>query len=81
MTPPTDRADQEALAVKRFYIIGAVRIAGVAVLMLGIAIAQNALDAPYELGFVLAVGGAAIFFFGPNILARKWKNDQADHSK
>ena len=78
MTLPSDPQSNEQHAAKRFAILSAIRVAGLAVLMLGIAIAQNAVEAPYWVGVVLSVGGMLAFFFGPYFLARRWKNERAD---
>ena len=77
MTEPTNPHDDEALAAKRFYLMGAARIAGIAVLLLGLAIVQNALTAPYWLGAALSVIGMLGFFFGPYFLAKRWKSDRS----
>ena len=67
------KARDEAIAARRYLIMGLVRICGLASVMLGIAIARAVIDAPYALGVVLAVGGLVGFFFGPIMLAKHWK--------
>jgi len=69
MTPEA----QEARARQRYGIMNAVRIGGLALVLLGIAIAQGVVALPYPLGVVLAVAGLLGFFFAPPLLARRWK--------
>ncbi len=69
---------EEKQAMRRFALMSAVRIASLGILLLGIAIAQNAVEAPYSLGVVLAVGGMLGFFFGPYFMAKNWKSQEID---
>lgn len=69
MTP----TDGEARARQRYGMMNAVRIGGLVLVLLGIAIAQGVVALPYPLGVVLAVGGLVGFFFAPPLLARRWK--------
>lgn len=64
----------ETLAAKRYWIMNGVRIGSIAAVIIGIAIARAVIDAPYALGVVLAVAGLLVFYFGPTMLARKWKS-------
>lgn len=64
---------EETLAAKRYGVINLVRIGSIAAVVLGIAIAQKALDLPYVLGVGLALAGLIAFFFGPALLAKRWK--------
>jgi hypothetical protein len=54
----------------RYIVLNAVRFSGLAMLMIGIAIARGVIDAPYWLGVALAVAGLLDFFFAPRLLAR-----------
>ena len=60
-------------AAWRYQIMSSIRMLAIFAVVGGIAIAQGALNAPYALGVVLAVAGVLAFFFGPPVLAKKWK--------
>lgn len=69
----------EAVAARRFMVLGLVRIGAIAALLVGLMIARAVIDAPYWLGVALAVGGMAAFFFAPPLLAKRWKaGDRGD---
>ncbi len=61
-------------AAKRFWLLQAVRLSGMAMVVFGAMILAGTLAAPAALGVVLLVGGMLEFFFLPAILARKWKS-------
>lgn len=69
----TDQAKAEAQAKHRYAILNLVRIGGLGLVLLGIAIARNIVPLPYLLGVVLAVAGLLGFFIAPTLLARRWK--------
>lgn len=69
MTPE----EAEARARRRYGMMNAVRIGGLVLVLIGIAIAQGVVALPYFVGVVLAVGGLFGFFFAPPLLARRWK--------
>ena len=71
---------EEALAAKRYYILGAVRIGALVAVILGIAIARALIEAPYALGVALAVTGLVAFFFAPPLLAKSWKAKDREQS-
>lgn len=64
---------EEATARKRYMVMNLVRIGSIGAIIFGLATAQGAIDAPYPLGVISAVAGVAAFFFGPPMLARRWK--------
>ena len=64
--------DQQA--IRRFNIMGGVRSGSLLVLMLGIAVARSVIDGPYALGVVMAIAGMLGVFFGPYLLAKRWKS-------
>ncbi|WP_298336863.1 hypothetical protein [uncultured Erythrobacter sp.] len=64
---------EEVVAAKRYTLMNLVRIGAVISVILGIAVAQGAVDLPYALGVVLAVAGLLAFFFVPPLLVRRWK--------
>ncbi len=67
--------DSEATARKRYGIISAVRLAGGAMLVLGLAIIANGLmNLPVEVGYALFAAGAFGFIAAPAMLSRRWKS-------
>ncbi|MFM7347915.1 MAG: hypothetical protein ACKO01_00315 [Erythrobacter sp.] len=69
------REIREARERTGFLLITAVRFSGVAMIMLGFAIAQKLIDLPWIVGAVLAVAGFFEFFFVPRIIARRFKGE------
>lgn len=69
---------EEVRARQRYIILNAVRIGGLGMLLVGVAIARGVVDGPYALGVVLAVAGLLDFFFLPRLLARRWKTGDRD---
>ena len=67
-----NRTPDDAQARNRYIALNAVRFGGLAMLMIGLAIARGVIAAPYWLGVALAVIGLLDFFFGPRLLARGW---------
>lgn len=65
----------EARAKQRFMLLNLVRLGGLAMVMLGVAIASGALALPAPIGWVLALAGMAEFFFLPPMLARNWRSE------
>lgn len=65
----------EAQARRRYIIMNVVRIGGLGLLLMGVAITRGALPVrlPWALGAGLAVLGLLEFFFLPAILAKRWK--------
>ncbi|QIQ86898.1 MAG: hypothetical protein G9473_09515 [Erythrobacter sp.] len=64
---------EEETARKRYIVMNAVRIGGIAVLLIGIAMARGVVPGPWWLGAFLAVDGLITFFFAPTLLVRHWK--------
>lgn len=72
---------EERRAVERVGLLHWLRLFSLGLVIVGFAIANEALPAPYWLSWVLAVGGLVAFFFGPPLLARRWKAaDRADEA-
>jgi hypothetical protein len=71
MSHYTDQERERAQA--RYVWLQFTRFASIIAVLVGIAIARDVLPAPYWLGVVLAVGGLIAFFFGPPLLARRFK--------
>lgn len=57
----------------RFFIIQAVRMSGVAAVVLGMLIAAQRVDAPSALGYGLLAAGLAGVFVIPTVLVRRWR--------
>ncbi len=70
-----DAKANAALAKKRFAVLNLVRLVGLGVVLLGIAISQGATNAPPALGIVLALSGLVAFFFLPKTVAKGWRSD------
>jgi hypothetical protein len=68
-------ADQtdEARARGRFLVISVMRLFGIAMVLLAIAIARDAVDLPNWTAFVLLPLGLVEAFFMPLVLARMWR--------
>ncbi len=66
-------SDAEEIAARRFGVMNIVRIGSIIVMGTGLAIAREAIAAPYALGVALAIAGVAGFFFAPAMLAKRWK--------
>lgn len=64
-------------AMARFFIIQAVRIAGVALAVYGLISLAGKSDIPPPAGLVLTVIGMIAAYFGPVLLARRWKSPDA----
>jgi hypothetical protein len=75
------REAAEAQGLKRYVIMNAARIGGLALVLLGIAITRDLLPVPlpWALGAALAVIGLLEFFFLPPIIAKRWKAGDNKH--
>ncbi|TMM48722.1 hypothetical protein [Qipengyuania marisflavi] len=62
------------LAMKRFWLLQALRLSGAAMVVIGAMIIAGRLDQPRALGTMLLVLGATGFFVIPIMLAKSWKN-------
>lgn len=69
MTEPTPDP-----AKARFMIMNVVRLSGIAVALLGLAIIAGKLDLGREIGAFLFIFGLFEALFMPTILARRWKS-------
>lgn len=69
------REAAELQARNRFIVMNVVRVGGLALLLLGVAITRGVLplQLPWALGAGLAVLGLLEFFFLPSIFAKRWK--------
>jgi hypothetical protein len=68
-----ERARAEELARRRFIVLNIVRLMGVALVFLGLAVHFGRVDLPAPAGFILVILGFFEFFFLPNLLSRNWR--------
>lgn len=75
MSSLSPREADERAARNRYLIMNAARIGGLAMLLIGIAMARNAphLSPKWIVGAGMAVAGMLEFFFLPPIIAKRWK--------
>jgi len=62
------------VARNRWFVINAVRIAGVAMVLVGLLIVRQVIPEPAWAGYVIGAVGLADVFFVPLLLARKWRS-------
>ncbi len=74
MQPQTD----EQRAKGRFLAIAAMRLFGVIMVLMGIAITQGAIDLPHFAAYVLIGLGLVEAFVVPALLARTWSSNDRD---
>ena len=55
-------------------ILNLARLGGLALVMLGIAVARGKLGLPEPIGWALAIAGLFGFFFLPPMLTKRWRN-------
>lgn len=63
----------EETARNRWAVIQAVRLSGVAMVLVGILIRYGVIPAPMAVGFVLMAIGLLEVFLLPTLLARRWR--------
>jgi hypothetical protein len=68
-----DTATADALAKRRFFIIQAVRLAGVVMALLALLVLNGKLAWPPMLGYFLLLDGLFNALFLPTLLARRWQ--------
>lgn len=73
MQSPEHEKLAEDRAKSRFLVISAMRIAGVAMILLGIAILQGVVTLPEWTAYLLIVLGMVETFLMPQLLARLWR--------
>jgi hypothetical protein len=69
--------DDDTLARNRFTLLNLVRLAGLAMVLAGIAIHYGRIAAPEPAAWLLVAAGLVDFFFVPNLLARNWRTPDA----
>ena len=70
MEPPVS----EDVARSRFLVINVLRLGGVAMVIVGILIAERMFDLPIVAGYILIGAGVIDIFLVPQMLARKWRS-------
>lgn len=65
--------EDKTLARNRFWVLNLVRLLGLAMVLMGIAVEYGKLDMPKPAGYILVVLGLFEFFFMPNIVAKRWR--------
>jgi len=71
-----DRAEAEARAKSRFMLINAMRIAGIVMILAGIAVLNDVLPLPDWAAYLLLVLGMFETFVTPTLLARLWSTNE-----
>jgi hypothetical protein len=74
---PSPQSDEQR-AKSRFIAINAMRVTGVVMVMMGIAVLQNAIDLPEVAAYVLIALGLVEAFVAPAVLARAWSSNDRD---
>ncbi|WP_126172091.1 hypothetical protein [Altericroceibacterium xinjiangense] len=62
------------VARNRWLTIQAVRFSGIAMVLAGILIVRQVIDAPPAIGWLLLVPGLAAAFLAPTLLAKRWRS-------
>ena len=60
-------------AMKRFWLLNILRLAGLALVLLGIAALGERIDLPRPAAALLLAAGVGVFFILPMMVARRWK--------
>ena len=69
-----DRQLSDQLARNRWLVIGAVRLAGVAMVLVGLLIVEQVIPEPAWAGYTILAVGIGDVFLVPLVLARKWRS-------
>lgn len=64
---------EREIAQQRFVWLQVARFGGAAAMLLGLAMANKAVPGPWLLGVIITLAGFFAFFFGPPLLARRFK--------
>lgn len=70
-------SDDDRLARNRFMLLNLVRLVGLAMVLLGIAIHYGKIAAPEPAAWLLVAAGLFDFFAVPSLLARNWRTPDA----
>ena len=69
-----DRQVSDEAARNRWMVISAVRVAGVAMVLVGLMIVRQVIPEPAWAGYTILAVGLADVFLVPLLLARKWRS-------
>jgi hypothetical protein len=69
--------DDESIAKQRFFMLGMIRLASTALLVVGLLIVAGKIDIPKPAGAAFAIFGLLELVFLPRFLASKWKSPDA----
>ena len=69
-----DNRVSDDVARNRWLVIGVVRLAGVAMVLVGLLIVRQVIPAPAFAGYAILAVGLADVFLAPLLLARKWRS-------
>ena len=61
------------VARNRFMVLNLVRLGGIAMVMIALAIHYRKIEAPEVLAYILAAAGLVEYFYLPRLLSRKWR--------
>lgn len=67
--------EEDARAKGRFMVINLMRIGGIAMILMGIAVLQSMISLPDWTGYLLIVLGMMETFLVPTLLARVWSSN------
>jgi len=67
-------ADDDDQARNRWAVIQALRLAGVAIAVIGLLVTGDVILLPHTVGYVLLAIGLVDVFAVPTLLARKWRS-------
>jgi hypothetical protein len=70
---PGNRPVSDEVARNRWLVINAVRLAGVAIVLVGILGLRGVIEYPAVAGYILVAVGLFDVFAAPILLARKWR--------
>lgn len=72
--------EREARARQRFIVLNALRFSGIALVLIGIALARGHIipGLPWQVGGVIALAGLIDFFFAPPLIARAWRRQDEE---
>jgi membrane protein YdbS with pleckstrin-like domain len=62
------------VARTRWFILNLSRLAGVALVIVGLLVTQGAITWPVEVGYVMILLGIVDVFVVPQVLARRWRS-------
>ena len=74
MTDPADKQRTEDIARQRWMVLNIVRIGGLALVLVALAIHYGRIPWPEPVAWVLAATGLLEFFIAPKLLARRWRD-------